>query len=56
MLKGDLTKVKKHLKTLRAKMTHASRQDNKFQQDAQVNTAITASFEFDTLLTFLTDI
>lgn len=35
VLKGDLTKVKKHLKTLRAKMTHASRQDNKFQQDAQ---------------------
>ena len=29
-------KVKKHLKTLRSKMSHASRQDNKFQQDAQV--------------------
>ena len=37
VLKGDLTKVKKHLKTLKAKMTHASRQDNKFQQDAQVS-------------------
>ena len=36
VLKGDLMKVKKHLRTLRSKMTHASRQDNKFQQDAQV--------------------
>lgn len=36
VLKCDLSKVKKHLKTLKAQAVYCSRQDNKFQQDAQV--------------------
>lgn len=35
VLKGDLAKVKRHLKTLKAQAIYCSRQDNKFQQDAQ---------------------
>ncbi|XP_060561802.1 formin-H-like [Ruditapes philippinarum] len=35
VLKCDLSKVKKHLKTLKSKPVYCSRQDNKFQQDAQ---------------------
>ncbi|XP_052230012.1 delphilin-like [Dreissena polymorpha] len=35
VLKGDLAKVKRHLKTLRSQSAFQNRQDNKFQQDAQ---------------------
>ncbi|XP_053400909.1 formin-F-like isoform X2 [Mercenaria mercenaria] len=35
VLKGDLSKVKRHLKTLKSQAVCCSRQDNKFQQDAQ---------------------
>lgn len=35
VLKCDLAKVKRHLKTMRSQPVYSSRQDNKFQQDAQ---------------------
>jgi len=40
VLKGDLSKIKKHLKTLKSHSGYQNRQDNKFQQDAQVKPII----------------